>query len=113
MTFNSNPGPSDQNPIEKLNSQLKILKQSFNKSKKIINLEPDQSPGPGKYKLPSVFSNKSFKFNNRVMRDYSNDIPGPGEYIKDVNKQINNSYTIGNELRFKSSEFKSEPGPTN
>jgi len=90
-----------------------MLKQSFNKSKKIITLESNESPGPGKYKIPSLFSNQSFKFNKRVMRDYSNDIPGPGEYSKDNRKQINNSYTIGNELRFRSSEGVLEPGPIN
>lgn len=70
MYTNSNPGPSDYNPLEQLNLQLKMLRQSFNKSKKIITLDTDDgNPGPGKYKIPSLFSNQSFKFRKRVMRD--------------------------------------------
>jgi len=51
----------------------------------------DGNPGPGKYQIPSLLSNQSFKFKKRVMRDYSNDIPGPGKYASHVVKQINNS----------------------
>lgn len=46
---------------------LKMIKQNFNKTKKVVSLEPDDSsPGPAKYKIPTFFSDKSFKFSKRV-----------------------------------------------
>mmetsp|Transcript_1496 Transcript_1496/g.1279 ORF Transcript_1496/g.1279 Transcript_1496/m.1279 type:complete len:127 (-) Transcript_1496:555-935(-) len=82
-----NPGPADYNPIEKLNFNLRLLKQSFNKDRKIITI-PDvqEGPGPGKYKTPSLLSDKSFKFSKRKMKEYNTDIPGPGKY------NLNNPY---------------------
>lgn len=103
------PGPQRYTP-KKLIIHGGALKIGL--SKRTYNKIKEETPGPGKYNIPSKFP-KGFKYSMGLKLPYENNkeqnnIPGPGTY-KTMNKSKSSFYSFGKKLKNK--KINDTPGP--